>query len=200
MRWSSGGSRGKLRSTTIMITSTNANVREVVRNKGLETAAVAQPEVFFGIDAADARQVVTQIVSAESPKRAQGMRSDMLLKRVAERLKAGFRVHCVYEAGPTGFALARQLIALGADCLVVRARQLRTLRPPARARALALGNRLPREWWRPRVLPHSPAHRTALPGAQVTCGTSCCAGPGGRPSQLLFRCRDALLALLGATG
>jgi transposase len=33
-------------------------------------------------------------------------------------------VHCVYEAGPTGFALARQLIALGADCLVVRARPL----------------------------------------------------------------------------
>ena len=195
-----------------MITNTNDNVREVVRNTGLETAAVAQPEVFFGIDAADARQVVTQIVAGESPKPAQGMTSETLLKRVAERLKAGFRVHCVYEAGPTGFALARQLIALGADCLVVRPRQLerygrrrkndkrdsrqlgldlahhcagragllfpvRIPRPEeelhrlaarerealsdvrhqllrsARGRALALGHRLPKEWWRPRVLP-----------------------------------------------
>ena len=212
MRWSSGESRGKLRPTTIMITNPNDHVREVVRNTGLETAAVAQPEVFFGIDAADARQVVTQIVAGESPKPAQGMTSETLLKRVAERLKAGFRVHCVYEAGPTGFALARQLIALGADCLVVRPRQLerygrrrkndkrdsrqlgldlahhcagragllfpvRIPRPEeelhrlaarerealsdvrhqllrsARGRALALGHRLPKEWWRPRVLP-----------------------------------------------
>jgi len=195
-----------------MNTNTNDNVRAVVRNTGLETAAVAQPEVFFGIDAADARQVVTQIVAGESPKPAQGMTSETLLKRVAERLKAGFRVHCVYEAGPTGFALARQLVALGAECLVVRARQLerygrrrkndkrdslqltldlahhlagRTgllfpVRIPtpeeelhrlpsrerealsevrhqllrsARGRALALGYRLPKEWWRPRVLP-----------------------------------------------
>jgi transposase len=211
MRWSSGASRGKLRPTT-MNTNTSDNVREVIRNTGLETAAVAQPEVFFGIDAADARQVVTQIVAGESPKPAQGMTSETLLKRVAERLKAGFRVHCVYEAGPTGFALARQLVALGADCLVVRARQLerygrrrkndkrdsrqlaldlahhcagrtgllfpvRIPRPEeelhrlasrerealsdvrhqllrsARGRALALGHRLPKEWWRPRVLP-----------------------------------------------
>ena len=33
-------------------------------------------------------------------------------------------MHCVYEAGPTGFALARQLLALGATCLVVRPRRL----------------------------------------------------------------------------
>ena len=130
MRWSSGASRGKLRPTTIMNTNTSDNVRETVRSTGLVTAAVSKPEVFFGIDAADARQVVTEIIAGESPKPAQGMTSETLLKRVAERLKAGFRVHCVYEAGPTGFALARQLIALGAECLVVRAR----LRPPAKER------------------------------------------------------------------
>jgi transposase len=175
-------------------------------------AAVSVREMFLGIDAADVRQVVTQIVAGESPKPAQGMTKETLLKRCAEWLKAGFRVHCVYEAGPTGFALARELIALGASCLVVRARQLerygrrrkndkrdsrqlaldlahhlagRTgllfpVRIPtpeeelhrlparerealsdvrhqllrsARGRALALGYRLPKEWWRPRVLP-----------------------------------------------
>ena len=68
------------------ITNTNDNVREDVRITGLVTAAVVKPEVFFGIDAADARQVVTQIVAGESPKPAQGMTSDTLLKRVAEWL------------------------------------------------------------------------------------------------------------------
>ena len=211
MRWSSGAARGILRPTTIMITNTCKNVREVVLTAPA-TAAVACPEVFLGIDAADLRQVVTQLVAAESPKPPQGMTRETLLKRVAQLLKAGFRVRCVYEAGPTGFALARDLIALGAECLVVRAQKLerhgrrrkndkrdsrqlaldlalhcagRTgllfpVRIPtpeeelhrlpsrerealsdvrhqllrsARGRALALGHRLPKEWWRPRVLP-----------------------------------------------
>jgi transposase len=212
MRWSSGAARGIVRPTTIMITNTSDNVREDVLSTGALPAAVFVPEVFVGIDAADVRQVMTQIVAGESPKPAQGMTKETLLKQVAQRLKAGFRVHCVYEAGPTGFALARELIALGADCLVVRPRPLerygrrrkndkrdsrqlaldlahhcagRTgllfpVRIPtpeeelnrlpsrerealsevrhqllrsARGRALALGYRLPKEWWRPRGLP-----------------------------------------------
>ncbi len=212
MRWSSGVACGIYRPTTIMITNTNDNVRESVPSTAPVTAAVSVPEIFFGIDAADVRQVVTQIVAGDSPKPAQGMTRETLLRHVAQRIKAGFRVHCVYEAGPTGFSLARELIALGATCLVVRARQLerygrrrkndkrdsrqlaldlahhlagRTgllfpVRIPtpeeelhrlpsrerealsdvrhqllrsARGRALALGYRLPKEWWRPRVLP-----------------------------------------------
>lgn len=212
MRWSSGAARGILRPTTMNITNTNDNVREVVRSTEPVTAAVSSREAFLGIDAADVRQVVTQIVGKETPKPAQGMTRETLLKRVAQLLKAGFRVHCVYEAGPTGFALARELIALGADCIVVRARKLERhgrrrkndkrdslqlaldlalhcagrpgllfpVRIPtpeeelhrlpsrerealsdvrhqllrsAKGRALALGYRLPKEWWRPRVLP-----------------------------------------------
>ena len=212
MRWPSGAARGRLRPTTLMNTNTCNNVREVVRSTAPATAAVSSREAFLGIDAADRRQVVTQIVGSESAKPAQGMTSETLVKRVAQLLKAGFRVHCVYEAGPTGFALARELIAQGAECLVVRARTLerhgrrrkndkrdarqlaldlalhcagRTgllfpVRIPtpeeelhrlparerealsdvrhqllrsARGRALALGYRLPKEWWRPRVLP-----------------------------------------------
>lgn len=212
MRWPSGASRGILRPTTIMITNMNHHVREVVRITAPVTAAVSSKEAFVGIDAADRRQVVTLIKAGESPKPAQGMTKETLVKRVAQLLKSGLRVHCVYEAGPTGFALARELIALGADCLVVRARKLerhgrrrkndkrdslqlaldlalhcagRTgllfpvriptpqeelYRLPARerealsdvrhqllrsaqGRALALGYHLPKQWWRPRVLP-----------------------------------------------
>jgi transposase len=196
-----------------MITNNNDDVREA--NQSTEPAsgaAVSRPEIFFGIDAADARQVVTRFVPSEGPKPAESMTKETLLKRVAHYLKAGFRVRCVYEAGPTGFALARELIALGAECIVVRARSLERYgrrrkndkrdsrqlaldlanhcagrtgllipvriptpdeelhRLPARerealsearhqilrsaaGRALALGYHLPKEWWRPRVLP-----------------------------------------------
>jgi transposase len=212
MRWSSEAARGMLRPTTIMITNTSDNVREIVRSTAPATAAVLPVEVFVGIDAADVKQVVTFFTAGESPKPAQGMTRETLVKRVAQLLKAGFRVYCVYEAGPTGFVLARELIALGAECIVVRAcklerygrrrkndkrdsRQLaldlahhcagrtglllpvRIPKPEeelhrlasrerealsdvrhqllrsARGRALALGYRLPKEWWRPRVLP-----------------------------------------------
>ena len=124
MRWSSGASRGKLGPTTMNITNTNHHVCEVVRITEPVTAAVCAAEAFVGIDAADLRQVVTVIKAGESPKPAQGMTKETLLKRVAQLLKSGLRVRCVYEAGPTGFALARDLIGLGADCLVVRARKL----------------------------------------------------------------------------
>jgi transposase len=213
MRWSSAAARGLQHPTTVMITNNNDDVREA--NKSTEPAsgaAVSQREMFFGIDAAAMRQVVTRFVPSEGPKPAESMTQATLLKRVAHHLKAGFRVRCVYEAGPTGFALARELSALGAECLVVRARSLERYgrrrkhdkrdsrqlaldlanhcagrtglllpvriptpdeelhRLPARerealsdarhqilrsaaGRALALGYPLPKEWWRPRVLP-----------------------------------------------
>lgn len=212
MRWSSGASRGRLRPTTIMITNTNDNVREVVRVAGPVAGAAVKSELFLGIDAAAAKHVVTRFVPGEGAKPAEGMMTDTLLGRVAQWHKAGVRVHCVYEAGPTGFALARQLAAAGAECLVVRPRRLerygrrrktdpadsrqlaedlahhvagrsgllipvrlpteaeelrrlpvrerealaqarQQLLRSAKGRALALGYQLPKEWWRPRVLP-----------------------------------------------
>jgi transposase len=196
-----------------MITNNNDGVREANKSTGPATAAtVLNKEVFLGIDAAKTKQVVVRFVPGEGAKPAEGMLVETLLKRTERLIKDGFKVHCVYEAGPTGFALARQLIALGATCLVVRPRKLerygrrrktdkrdarqlaedlahhcagRTgllipVRIPtpeeelrrlpvreretladarhqilrsAKGRALALGYQLPKEWWRPRVLP-----------------------------------------------
>jgi len=196
-----------------MITNTNDNVRESELSTGAAAAAaVSTEEIFLGIDTASVRHVVARFVLGEGAKPAEGMTTATLLARVAKWRKAGARVHCVYEAGPTGFALARQLIALGATCLVVRPRRLdrhgrrrktdpldaqhlaedlaahrfgrkgllcpvrlpseeeelrrlavreretlaRTrhqLLNAAKGRALALGHSLPKEWWRPRVLP-----------------------------------------------
>ena len=212
MRWPSGAAGGIRRPATIMITNTCKNVRESEVAGPVAGAAVGEKEVYMGIDAAAAKHVVTRFVPGEGAKPAEGMMTETLLRRVGQSLKSGVRVHCVYEAGPTGFALARQLTALGASCLVVRPRRLERygrrrktdprdsrqlaedlahhvagrsgllipVRVPtvaeelrrlavrerealagarqqllrsAKGRALALGFALPKEWWRPRVLP-----------------------------------------------
>lgn len=125
MRWSSVAARGMIRPTTIMITNTCKNVREGVQVAGpVDGAAVEKKEVFIGIDAAAAKHVVTRFVPGEGVKPAEGMMTETLIRRVAQWLKSGVRVHCVYEAGPTGFALARELTGKGASCLVVRPRRL----------------------------------------------------------------------------
>lgn len=212
MRWSSGESVSKLRPTTIMITNTCKNVRESVQVAGPVAGAAVKSELYLGIDAAAAKHVVTRFVPGEGAKPAEGMMTETLLRRAAQWHKAGLRVQCVYEAGPTGFTLARQLSRVGAECLVVRPRRLERygrrrktdpadsrhlaedlahhvagrsgllipVRVPsveeelrrlpvrerealaqarqqllrsAKGRALALGYNLPKEWWRPRVLP-----------------------------------------------
>lgn len=83
----------------------------------------ASSELFVGIDTAKTWQVVTRFVPGEGAKPSEKMTVDVLLKRVAGWIKQGLKVHCVYETGPTGFALARRLIALGASCMVVRAKR-----------------------------------------------------------------------------
>jgi transposase len=212
MGWSSEEARGLQRPTTVM----NANNRDIVseakESTGSAKAVAVSKELYLGIDVAAARHVVTRFVPGEGSKPAEAMITATLVKRVEQLLKQGFVVHCVYEAGPTGFALARDLLALGAKCLVVRPRKLERygrrrktdprdsrqlaedlahhvvgrrgllipVRIPsvaeelrrlpvreretlaearhqilrsAKGRALALGYKLPKEWWRPRVLP-----------------------------------------------
>src|SRR5262245_48155753 len=124
MRWSGAAARG-LQRPTCMIANNTDIVSEVKLSTGPATAAtVLKPEIFFGIDAAKTRQVVTRFKPGEGPKPAEGMSQETLVRRVTQYLKLGYRVVCVYEAGPTGFALARKLLALGAECLVVRAQSL----------------------------------------------------------------------------
>lgn len=213
MRWSSAAARGLQHPTTVMITNNSDDASEVKQSTEPATAAtVLNEDVFLGIDTASVRHVVARFVLGEGVKPAESMTTATLLARVGKWRKAGAAVHCVYEAGPTGFALARQLLALGATCLVVRPRRLdrhgrrrktdpldaqhlaedlaahrfgrkgllcpvrlpteqeelrrlavreretlsRTrhqLLNAAKGRALALGHTLPKEWWRPRVLP-----------------------------------------------
>jgi transposase len=198
-----------------MIANNSNTVSEVKLSTGPAKAAAVSTgagELFLGIDVAKARHVVARFVPGEGVKPAEGMTTGTLVARVEKWRKSGLAVHCVYEAGPTGFSLARQLLALGATCLVVRPKRLDRhgrrrktdpldaqhlaedlaahhhgrkgllcpVRLPslqeelrrlavreretlaqarhrilnaAKGRALALGYELPKEWWRPRVLP-----------------------------------------------
>src|SRR3954468_5011036 len=112
MRWSSAAARGLQHPTTVMITNTSDNVREANKSTEPAKAAVLTEEVFLGIDTASVRHVVARFVLGEGAKPAEGMTTATLLARVGKWRKAGAAVHCVYEAGPTGFALARQLLGL----------------------------------------------------------------------------------------
>ena len=169
-------------------------------------------ELFVGIDTSSMKQVITRLIPGERTKPAEATTEEGLLKRIGQWQQEGWKVRCVYEAGPTGFGLYRRIVALGADCLVVRPKKLERhqrqrkndpqdsrhlaedlaayhfgrggllvpVRVPseaeelrrlavreretlsrtrhqllnsAKGRALALGHRLPKEWWRPWVLP-----------------------------------------------
>lgn len=91
---------------------------------GEQAAVSSSTVIFLGIDVAKQLQTVVRFVPGEGVKPAEKITAATLVKRVAKWRKAGYTVHCVYEAGPTGFGLARQLIALGATCLVVRPKRL----------------------------------------------------------------------------
>jgi hypothetical protein len=66
-----------------MITNNNDDVREANKSTEPAKAAVFAGEMFLGIDAADARQVVTRFIPGEGPKPAEGMTKATLVKRVA---------------------------------------------------------------------------------------------------------------------
>ncbi len=80
-------------------------------------------EVFVGLDVAKARHAVAVAEEGRSGEvRFIGeIDSDAAAVRrmVAQLAKRHGRLHFCYEAGPTGYGLYRQLIALGHKCIVV---------------------------------------------------------------------------------
>jgi len=123
MEWSGGTARAVHHPTTEM--NTNRDVSEQSeKSTGPAKAGAVVSEIFLGIDTAATKHVVTRLIPGEGPKPAEAMNTATLVAKVAKWVKAGVVVHCVYEAGPTGFALYRQLVQAGATCLVVRPKRL----------------------------------------------------------------------------
>src|SRR6185503_19496135 len=124
MEWSGGTARAMHHPTTCMITNSIDGVRESEKSTGPAKAATVLSEIFLGIDTSAAKHVVTRLIPGEGPKPAEAMSTEPLVAKVAKWVNAGVAVHCVYEAGPTGFALYRRLVKTGATCLVVRPKRL----------------------------------------------------------------------------
>jgi len=124
MEWSGGTARAMRHPTTGMNTNNNDGVRVSEKSTGFAKAATVLSEIFLGIDTSAAKHVVTRLIAGEGPKPAEAMSTETLVAKVAKWVNAGVAVHCVYEAGPTGFALYRRLVKTGATCLVVRPKRL----------------------------------------------------------------------------
>jgi transposase len=83
-------------------------------------------EVYIGIDAHKDSNTLSYAFAGREPARSLGSVSADLnrtldaLRRFQKKhtLERG-QLHICYEAGPTGFVLARRLIGLGYDCIVV---------------------------------------------------------------------------------
>jgi transposase len=92
---------------------------------------VAKPlceRILLGIDqhAADLR-IVRQLDGA-GPQPPQRVYPELDLQRfIKKQLALAQKVYAVYEAGPCGFVLARQLQAWGVECYVIRPMKLDTL-------------------------------------------------------------------------
>ena len=76
--------------------------------------------IYLGMDVHAERQVIVVQVDATTPKPAQSMDIKALHVFAKKQLAQAHRVVACYEAGPCGYSLCRDLIAMGIECMVVR--------------------------------------------------------------------------------
>jgi transposase len=83
---------------------------------------MSQSTTYVGMDAHQKKVAVAMLVAGQSePIEWTETHTPEAIRRLARRLRreAVGEVHCCYEAGPTGYALQRQLVATGVSCTVV---------------------------------------------------------------------------------
>lgn len=76
--------------------------------------------IKLGVDVALKRYAVTRMIDGATPQPTQMMTPRRFEAFARKQLELAHEVHCVYEAGPTGFVLYRQLEAMGVRCYVTR--------------------------------------------------------------------------------
>ena len=87
---------------------------------GREQVASEVQTIKLGLDVHADWIVVVRILDHSAPQPAQHFRPDKFLAWIQTQLKAAKSVHSCYEAGPFGYGLHRQLIALGVHNLVIQ--------------------------------------------------------------------------------
>lgn len=102
-------------------------------------AVVTAVTIKLGLDLHATQVTVCRQIEGRLPQPAQKLTVAELLRLVADQLSRGHVVYSCYEAGPCGYGLHRQLVALGATNYVVapqvwdeRGRRVKTDRRDAR--------------------------------------------------------------------
>lgn len=83
---------------------------------------MGEPSPFVGMDVHRRDLAVAMLISEQrDPVEWRVANEQSAVRRLGQRLRreGGSQVHCVYEAGPCGYALQRQLQGLGLACDVV---------------------------------------------------------------------------------
>ena len=118
-----------MKNTINSLTDMKTNTHRSNFNTIPTDSQVAEPtyeRILLGIDqhAADLR-IVRQLDGAgtQPPQRVYPNGGD-LERFIKKQLALAKKVYAVYEAGPCGFVLARQLISWGVQCLVIRPMKL----------------------------------------------------------------------------
>ncbi len=75
--------------------------------------------IKLGVDTHQNSYSVARMFEGGNPQPSQNMTPEAFLKFAQKQKKLAKRVVVAYEAGPFGFHLHRQLVALGIECLVV---------------------------------------------------------------------------------
>jgi hypothetical protein len=75
--------------------------------------------IKLGVDTHQNSYSVARMFEGGNPQPSQNMTPEAFLKFAQKQKKLARRVVVAYEAGPFGFHLHRQLVALGIECLVV---------------------------------------------------------------------------------
>jgi len=108
---------------------TNTHTHNVITTPGEpQVATRAHERILLGIDqhAADLR-IVRQLDGAGTQPAQRVYPGAHLERFIKKQLALAKKVFAVYEAGPCGFVLARQLKAWGVECLVIRPMKLDSL-------------------------------------------------------------------------
>jgi transposase len=88
--------------------------------RGEQVASKKYPTIKLGLDVhADSIRVVRMIDGA-TPQPAQKMSPKDFLKWAAKQVPLADKVYSCYEAGPFGYGLHRQLVAMGIENVVIR--------------------------------------------------------------------------------
>ncbi len=99
--------------------STKSVVRQV--NAAAEQASPLAEVIKLGVDTHQHSYSVARMFDSGNPQPAQNMSPEAFVKFVQKQKTLAKRVVVAYEAGPFGFHLYRQLLALGVECLVIMA-------------------------------------------------------------------------------